>query len=47
MSYKNRKKCQKCRYEACLGAGMNGYIDKPVNPESLFEALSQWLTKAN
>jgi hypothetical protein len=26
---------------------MNGYIDKPVNPESLFEALSQWLTKAN
>jgi CheY-like chemotaxis protein/nitrogen-specific signal transduction histidine kinase len=34
-------------HQACLGAGMNGYIDKPVNPESLFEALSQWLTKAN
>ena len=23
MSYKNRKKCQKCRYEACLRVGMD------------------------
>ena len=23
VSYKNRKKCQKCRYEACLIAGMD------------------------
>lgn len=27
----------------CLAAGMNDYISKPFNPESLFEKLLQWL----
>lgn len=27
----------------CLAAGMNDYISKPFNPESLFEKLLQWI----
>jgi len=27
----------------CLAAGMNDYISKPFNPDSLFEKLLQWL----
>ncbi len=29
--------------ERCLGAGMNDYIAKPVNPQALMEALDRWL----
>ena len=29
----------------CLAAGMNDYISKPFNPESLFEKLLQWLRR--
>lgn len=28
---------------ACLDAGMNDYITKPVNPDTLFETLLRWL----
>jgi signal transduction histidine kinase/CheY-like chemotaxis protein len=28
--------------EACLSAGMDDYISKPINPEDLFEALLKW-----
>ncbi|MFT6050854.1 MAG: signal transduction histidine kinase/CheY-like chemotaxis protein [Halioglobus sp.] len=29
--------------EACLNAGMNGYLTKPIEPEVLAAELSQWL----
>ncbi|MBT0962347.1 PAS domain S-box protein [Denitromonas iodatirespirans] len=29
--------------EACLKAGMNDFIPKPVEPEQLFETLARWL----
>ena len=35
VSKKNRKKCQKCRYEACLAAGMD-----PGNPLAHLESKS-------
>jgi signal transduction histidine kinase/ActR/RegA family two-component response regulator len=29
----------------CIAAGMNDFITKPVNPQTLFEVLVQWLTR--
>ena len=32
--------------EACLEAGMNDHVTKPINPDALFGALLQWVTPA-
>jgi CheY-like chemotaxis protein len=32
--------------EECLEAGMNDYISKPINPESLKNILNHWLIKS-
>jgi len=32
--------------EACTTAGMNGHIDKQVNPKKLLETLLTWLSKS-
>ncbi len=31
--------------QACLEAGMNDFIAKPVDPESLFSTIAKWLPK--
>jgi CheY-like chemotaxis protein len=28
--------------EACLAAGMNGFLTKPIKPEALYDAISCW-----
>jgi PAS domain S-box-containing protein len=31
--------------EACLGAGMDDYVSKPISPRALVEALERWLPR--
>jgi len=33
--------------QACLAAGMNDHIGKPVDPEILYESLLKWLSRAS
>jgi PAS domain S-box-containing protein len=33
--------------QACLAAGMNDHIAKPIDPERLWETVLKWLTEAN
>ena len=33
--------------QACLAAGMDDHIGKPVNPETLFKSVLVWLTRAS
>lgn len=33
--------------EACVAAGMNGYVAKPFEPEILFSVMARWLTAAS
>ena len=30
---------------ACLAAGMNDFVAKPVNPDQLFERILEWLKR--
>jgi two-component system sensor histidine kinase/response regulator len=32
--------------QACLAAGMNDHIAKPIIPENLFASLAKWLAKS-
>ncbi len=36
-----------CDIDACLSAGMNDYISKPVKPADLVEKIMQWLKQNN
>jgi CheY-like chemotaxis protein len=32
--------------QACIEAGMDDHIGKPIDPEKLFETLYKWLSQA-
>jgi HPt (histidine-containing phosphotransfer) domain-containing protein len=32
--------------EKCIAAGMNGYVSKPIRPETLEQAIEQWTVSA-
>ncbi len=32
--------------EKCLDAGMNGYVSKPLRPETLLQAITEWIGEA-